>query len=183
MMLHPSYKLVYFSQHGWEQEWITTAENILWRSYQQIAADDLFAELDSWGKSKTEDPVGDYLKVDIVPCEDPIAYWSPLVGHHLLAQMALDFLSAPAASVDVERAFSRGGLTVSKRRHGLSDKSVRAATILGSWVSVEGLIPEEELLERFRNKSKRPRLAVAREASAAVIELDSGSDSGVETVE
>ncbi len=69
--------------------------------------------------------------------------------------MATDFLSAPASSTDVERAFSRGGLTVSKRRHSLNDDSTRAATILSSWAQVGGLIPEGEILAAFREKSKR----------------------------
>ncbi|TDL14105.1 hypothetical protein BD410DRAFT_696994, partial [Rickenella mellea] len=55
-----------------------------------------------------------------------------------------------ASSTDVERAFSRGGLTVSKRRHTLSDQSIRAATVLSSWVDVEGLVPEAAIVEHFR---------------------------------
>lgn len=75
-----------------------------------------------------------------------------------MARMALDFLSAPAASVDVERAFSRGGLTVSKRRHALGDESVRAATVLGAWAATAPeVIPEAEIVEVFRNKSKRTK--------------------------
>ena len=70
---------------------------------------------------------------------------------HLLAPIALDFLSVPgknlifscyndsdhhtllATSTDVERTFSCGGLTVSKMCHSLSDESTRAATVLSSW--------------------------------------------------
>ncbi|KAI0738760.1 hypothetical protein BC629DRAFT_1300092, partial [Irpex lacteus] len=62
-----------------------------------------------------------------------------------------------ASSVDVERAFSRGGLTVSKRRHALSDESTRAAIVLGSWASVEGLVPTEKLITMFREKGKRSK--------------------------
>lgn len=71
--------------------------------------------------------------------------------------MALDFLSAPAASTDVERAFSCGGLTVSKRRHSLNDESTRAATVLSSWAMAGGIIPEGKILEVFREKSKRSK--------------------------
>lgn len=85
---------------------------------------------------------------------DPLLYWqSQLTGGDPLAQMALDVLSAPASSVDVERALSRGGLTVS--RHALSDKSVRAATVLSSWATLEGIIDEEEVVSVFRNKKRR----------------------------
>ena len=69
--------------------------------------------------------------------------------------MALDILSTPAASVDVERAFSRGGLTVSKRRHGLSDESVRATTVLSSWAAVDGLGPKGAIVEVFADKARR----------------------------
>lgn len=82
--------------------------------------------------------------------------------------MALDFLSAPATSTDVERAFSRGGLTVSKRRHSLSDESTRAATVLSSWATVEEIIPEKEILAAFAGKSKR-----GKGKEKAVIDVDS----------
>jgi hypothetical protein len=62
-----------------------------------------------------------------------------------------------ATSTDVERAFSRGGLTISKLRHSLSDKSARAATVLGSWSTLEGVVPKAKIIELFKNKSKRPR--------------------------
>ena len=42
-------------------------------------------------------------------------------------------------------------------RHGLSDASVRAATVLGSWCEHPGLIPRTELTALFDNKSKRPK--------------------------
>ena len=56
--------------------------------------------------------------------------------------------------MDVQRAFSRGSLTVSTRRHALSDQSVRVATVLGCWASVKGLIPEAEILKVLLNNSK-----------------------------
>ena len=60
-------------------------------------------------------------------------------------------------TVDVERAFSRGGLTVSKRRHALSDESTRASILLGSWASIEGLIPKEKAITALQDKSKRSK--------------------------
>ena len=66
-------------------------------------------------------------------------------------------LSSLATSTDVERAFSRGGLTISKLRHSLSDNSARAATILGSWSKLEGVIPKEAIIDSFKNKSRRPK--------------------------
>ena len=105
---------------------------------------------------------------------DPITYWSGmLTAGHQLAQMALDFLSIPginiflsllkyphlilASSTDVERAFSAGGLTVSKFRHSLSDESIRASSVLGSWFSLDGAIPCNEITQVFKDKHKRPK--------------------------
>ncbi|KAI0061452.1 hypothetical protein BV25DRAFT_1771677, partial [Artomyces pyxidatus] len=55
-----------------------------------------------------------------------------------------------ASSTDVERAFSRGSLNVSRLRHSLSDESTRAATVLQSWMSIPGLVHEKELTEKMR---------------------------------
>lgn len=60
-----------------------------------------------------------------------------------------------ASSTDVERAFSHGGLTVSKMRHSLSDESTRAATVVGAWCSLPGAIPKNEIITAFKEKSKR----------------------------
>ena len=86
---------------------------------------------------------------------------------HPLAQMALDFLLTPgmiayatlpfakdahyltATSTDYEWAFSQGGLTVSRMCHALSDESVHAATVLGSWCSLPDIIPQEEIMIAF----------------------------------
>lgn len=103
---------------------------------------------------------------------DPISWWSAMEATgHPLARMALDFLSIPgngfvyrlfamfdnlvATSTDVERAFSRGGLTVSKMRHSLSDESTRAATVLGSWCTFTDLVPFGEIASKFKAKSSR----------------------------
>lgn len=47
---------------------------------------------------------------------------------------------------------------VSKLRHSLSDQSIRASTILGSWLrsGIPGIIDEAELLENLHSKRKRP---------------------------
>ena len=63
--------------------------------------------------------------------------------------------SISASSCDVERAFSRGGLTVTKLRHALSDESTRAATVLHSWHGIPELIPDAEIIQMFKEKSRR----------------------------
>ncbi|KAI0054605.1 hypothetical protein BV25DRAFT_1765202, partial [Artomyces pyxidatus] len=55
-----------------------------------------------------------------------------------------------ASSTDVERAFSRGSLNVTRLRHGLSDESVRAATVMQSWMTVPGLVRETELADMIK---------------------------------
>jgi len=60
-----------------------------------------------------------------------------------------------ASSTDIERGFSKGRLTVSHLRHSLSDESTRAATVLGSWASVSGLVPDAELIENIKKKGSR----------------------------
>ena len=52
--------------------------------------------------------------------------------------MAIDFISAPASSADVEQAFSHGALVVTHRWHVLSDASTRNAIMVGKavqWVT------------------------------------------------
>jgi hypothetical protein len=59
------------------------------------------------------------------------------------------------SSTDIERGFSRGGLTVTKLRHNLSDESTHATTMIHSWSNVEGLIPDQDIIKLFQDKSKR----------------------------
>jgi hypothetical protein len=82
-----------------------------------------------------------------------------------------------ATSTDVEQGFSRGGLTVSKMRHSLSDESTRAATVLGSWVaSFPDLIPCDDIITLFKDKSKCMGKGKTREGAVTgddnVIDVD-----------
>ena len=79
----------------------------------------------------------------------------------------------PASSTDVERAFSHGGLTVSKRRHALSDKSVRAATVLSSWVKIPGIVADDACIKLFNEKSKR----TGKSKATVMAEKDVSNDS------
>lgn len=175
MILHPRYKLTYFREAKWPSEWIDAAVSIVreqWEDHyrprgttvdQPVSSlsdndeDDLFADIDNFGKNPTQDALDAWIKSPTIGnAGDPIAWWASMLSSgDPLAPMALDFLSAPAASTDVERAFSRGGLTVTKLRHNLSDESTRAATILHSWGSMGDLIPESEIIRAFADKSKR----------------------------
>jgi hypothetical protein len=67
-----------------------------------------------------------------------------------------------AASTDVKQAFLHGGLTVSKMHH-LSDRSVMSATVLGSWAKFPEFVPKSEIIDLFREKSRRPKVKKAHE--------------------
>lgn len=69
--------------------------------------------------------------------------------------MALDFLSAPATSTDVERLFSHGGLIVTKRRHNMTPQSVRESTVLQNWMTIEGLVPRKDIIKVLNQKRCR----------------------------
>jgi hypothetical protein len=78
-------------------------------------------------------------------------------------------------STDVEWAFSHGGLTVSKMQHSLSEESTRASTVLGSWVaSFPELVPHDDILTLFKNKSKRMGKGKAKPADndSSAIDID-----------
>ena len=44
-------------------------------------------------------------------------------------------------------------MTVSRLRHSLSEESVRANTILGSWARIDHLVPEKETVKFLKKKS------------------------------
>ena len=86
-------------------------------------------------------------------------------------------LMTTATTTDVERSFSLGSLTVTKRRHALSDESVRAGTVLASWATVPGVIPEAEIVEVFKNKCRRTKAAGA--GAYVYDDLDDGDDTSI----
>jgi hypothetical protein len=141
----------------------------------QAGRDSLFSSLDDFGTDDLSDELEEYLNTPTISTRslDPLMWWHA-IGESPLAPMALDFLSAPgrlcysfpgcnsnlivsqlASSCDVERGFSRGGLTVSKLRHSLSDESTRAATVLHAWSEIPGLIPEADIIQVFKDKCRR----------------------------
>ena len=76
-------------------------------------------------------------------------------------------------STDAERAFSSGRLTVSRLRHSLSDESVRASTVLGSWVRIPNLVSEGDMVSLLR---RGPRQAQATTTSGTGEGGSSASD-------
>ncbi|KAF4617981.1 hypothetical protein D9613_012955 [Agrocybe pediades] len=120
----------------------------------------------------TLDALEDWLASPIVNTNlDPVMYWTQM--NHAgdpLARMAMDYLSIPASSTDVERSFSRGGLTISKLRHSLTDETARAACVMGSWTTLDGAIPKDRILESFKAKKQRLRKKARTGDSTIVID-------------
>ncbi|KEP49957.1 hAT family dimerization protein [Rhizoctonia solani 123E] len=63
-----------------------------------------------------------------------------------VARMALDVLSSPATSVDAERAFSGGRMTVNYQQHRMGLDTFRAKMAIGSWYGTPLLQDLEEVL-------------------------------------
>ena len=90
---------------------------------------------------------------------NPVQYWIGQLAAYpdsRLCRMALDYLTAPSTSVDTERAFSRGALTVTHLRHSLSEPSTRAAIVTGNWASIDGLVPHSNIIAMLNSKWLHP---------------------------
>ena len=72
--------------------------------------------------------------------------------------MAIDYLSTPASSVDIECALSHGTFMVTHCHHALSDQSTHNSIVIGAWLKDTKLILKEELIEFFQKKTARERL-------------------------
>ncbi|PBK67359.1 hypothetical protein ARMSODRAFT_889408, partial [Armillaria solidipes] len=173
-VLHPHYKLNYFHNQNWLPEWIKTTEQSAqdtWKIYykptitETIDSDDPFADVDNFGHNLEQDLFKVYIQAPQFDCGDLISHWTAKLNQHspksktkkvtpegALAQMALDFLSALAASTDVECVFSHGGLIVSKHCHNLSAESTHANVVLNSWSKL-GIVPRGRLIKVFNDKS------------------------------
>ena len=173
--LDPCFKLQYFTDQEWLMSWINEVKRIVRqiynKDYANLTAEDLPSSLQKPCALSPEWP--SLTRKMIVkaavwecdelaafwgtPCEpencDPIQFWMGRSVSHLdscLVQMAIDYLSVPASSVDAEHAFSHGALTVMHRRHTLSVMSTHNSIVLDGW----GVLTlKQELIEFFRNKS------------------------------
>ncbi|TFK81776.1 hATC-domain-containing protein [Polyporus arcularius HHB13444] len=108
----------------------------------------IFDKLDSLSPPQADelrDELERYLSADPEHAPDPIQWWIDRAAiYPNLSRMALDYLSIPATSVDVERVFSRGRLLLSHIRNRLSAQSTRALLCLGAWSDL-GLIKAEDV--------------------------------------
>ncbi|KAF4610855.1 hypothetical protein D9613_006637 [Agrocybe pediades] len=191
MILHPRHKMMYFTKAKWEQSWIDTAGRIIREEWTEnykpkdkpvnTAQDGSLTRTSSFARkyfdslnddiASTADALEEWLASPVVNTAlDPVDYWTQMDrARNPLARMALDYLSIPASSTDVERSFSRGGLTISKLRHSLSDDSARAACVMGSWASLDDAIPKDRILASFKAKRQRSKKKARTDNSSIVI--------------
>lgn len=136
-VLHLKYQKKWFNKARWDDEWVDTlvcaAREVWWKTYLKLVKEaprsatltkssSAFSLLDAPITHTTTDPFEDFINGSQTD-DDPLAYWTAHIAPseavsmtptEALARMALDFLSAPATSTDVECLFSNGGLVVSK---------------------------------------------------------------------
>jgi hypothetical protein len=97
------------------------------------------------------DELEKYLSSPPVPEADPIGWWLekpqqdafPYLSK-MLSRMALDLLSVPAMSADVEHLFSAAKITLTDRRNRMGMVLMEALECLKSWLGISSF--EEELL-------------------------------------
>jgi hypothetical protein len=112
--------------------------------------------------------------------EDPIKFWkgqAVACPNGMLWRMTLDYLSIPATSCDVERAFSRGLLTVTHRHHSLLDTSTQASIVVGDWLKDGAIVDEGDLADFFDKKNLCPKKGVA------VVDVNNDADVEIVDVE
>ncbi|KAF5377290.1 hypothetical protein D9615_006461 [Tricholomella constricta] len=168
MILHPSFKLRYFESMGWDVEWIDTAREIIEtefaRSYtgkysltptaehatkpKSQLPTNIFDTLPAFSGARAQpivDELAAYLAQPTENIVDALKWWvAKKTIWRNLARMALDYLSIPATSTDVERVFSRGRILLSHTRNRLSAATTRSLMCLGGW-SLLGLVCDSDV--------------------------------------
>ena len=95
--------------------------------------------------SELRDELDRYLSTDPEQVDNVLVWWNDRsASFPSLSRMALNYLSIPATSVDVERVFSRGRLLLSHTRSRLSAQTTRCLLCLGSWSPI-GLIKDTDI--------------------------------------
>ncbi|GBE82272.1 putative AC9 transposase [Sparassis crispa] len=169
MVLHPSHKLQYFRNAGWQVEWITTARALVCeeydRAYAQCAVNveptqmkqsectpssNMFDNLLNTNVSKGEDNRDElecYLDADTERVDsDTLGWWYARCKEFPhLSRMAMSYLTIPATSVDVERIFNKGRILLPHLRNGLSAESIRALLCLAEWSRL-GFVHDTDVL-------------------------------------
>lgn len=108
-----------------------------YEEYLRKAKEEVLAKLNP---QLTTDEYVQYCKEEVEWADDAIAWWQqPLQQHKYpnLSRMALNILSIPAMSADVERLFSSAGLTLSDRRNRMGEELLEALECLKSWLKLK----------------------------------------------
>ncbi|KNF02970.1 hypothetical protein PSTG_03919 [Puccinia striiformis f. sp. tritici PST-78] len=191
IILHPLFRDKYFKLANREPKWITEAIQLareMWVLFckpKPVESTPLSSSTNNWTKSSmlaglgsaaaarggilSSDPLDIWLAGGLIldgeEPVNPLKWWSQQKRagntHGGLVHMALDILSCPATSVDVERAFSFGRDYVSSKRHRLSSESVsRGMTV--AFYSKNGLI-KEGLLDKWKAGIQAGRKVIAKD--------------------
>lgn len=127
----------------------------------------------------TEDAYKRYIREPALPCllnNDVIGYWERvhLLGgdQARLVQMALDYLSCPATSVDCERAFSAAGGTITALRNRLSEQSAAASLLIAAWEPIPGVIACEEFRKKLNDGWNGKRKADEMDVDEGSIDVE-----------
>ncbi|GBE78939.1 hypothetical protein SCP_0201360 [Sparassis crispa] len=87
-----------------------------------------------------------YLSTNTKEVQDAVAWWyARRVEFSCLARMAMNYLTIPATSVNVERLFSKRPLLLPHIRNGLSAQSVHALLCLAEWSRL-GFVRDTDVL-------------------------------------
>ncbi|KAG8729482.1 hypothetical protein FRC12_020948 [Ceratobasidium sp. 428] len=139
------------------------SEDSMISQFNQSLADGWLSddEIEYARPSASQDTLEFYLRTPLVPVEvlrqgGLLAYWH---GQQKVmprvSKFALGILSSPASSVDAERAFSGGRLTIGHLQHSMGDTTFEAKMAVGSWFDTP-LLPSVDVAdtivkERGRN--------------------------------
>ncbi|KIM65712.1 hypothetical protein SCLCIDRAFT_22590 [Scleroderma citrinum Foug A] len=150
MVLHPWHKLVYFRSVGWEPDWINMAHELVRNTFDSSYAactapptEDLVS--DQLKTNHIHNELDTYLTSNVEDISDALKWWHEHRSTYLcLLWMALNYLTIPATSIDVECLFSKGHILIPHLHNRLSIQSIRALLCLGSW-SVLGYVKNNDV--------------------------------------
>ncbi|KEP46987.1 hAT family dimerization protein [Rhizoctonia solani 123E] len=163
LVMCPNYKLQWLRDNGFTESDIGAVRDLIIRRFNVLypvdpnasvlrveLAKELDESDDEWDLgvgSKMEinyglDSIEDYLQTEPVSAMivgasgGPLKYWESQRGptdRPRLARFAINYLTAPASSVEAERAFSCGRLTINHLQHQMSSDTFCAKMALRSW--------------------------------------------------
>jgi hAT family C-terminal dimerisation region len=168
MVLHPGLKLEYFRRQKWDEEWIEMVEDLTRDQYmnykRKVTSEDTILEAQTTqtgtffdfanvSVTQTTPPktseLDEYLCKPVENVADPLKWWySNQFMYPTLHRMALDYLSVPTTSTEVERIFSQGRLILHFTHNRLSP---RAFLCMGSW-GWRDMIVLEDIIQAIKSR-------------------------------